>query len=108
MNDTTLIIIMGILLLFVVFVLPQIRLRRDIPSLIRIFREAKAVGVKNAKTIEELRLKPPSGIRSLIRGSHHMQDALQVLNKANIIQSTEDGRMYLSEENLVSSKWCGK
>ena len=108
MNDTPSIIIMGILFIFVLFVLPQIRLRLDIPSLIRTFREAKAVGVKNAKTIEELKLEPPTGIRSFIRGSDHMQNAVQVLMKANIIQTTEDGKMYISEQDLASSKWCGK
>jgi len=108
MNDTTFTIIIGVILLFMLFVLPQIRLRRDIPSLIRIFREARAVGVKNAKTIEELRLEPPSGIRSFIRGSDHMQNTLRELMKANIIKSTEDGRMYLSEGDLASSKWRDK
>ena len=107
MSDTTLTIIIGILLLFVVFVLPEIRLRRNIPSLIRIFREAKAVDVKNAKTMEELRLEPPSMTRSLL-GGVPMQNALLVLKKAKIIQSTEDGKMYISEQDLASSKWCGK
>lgn len=108
MNDTILIIVLGILIIFVWFVLPQIRLRQDIPSLISIFREARAVGIENAKTIEQLRLEPPVGVRSFIRGSFHMQDALEALKKANIIQSTKDGRMFLSEENLALSKWSRK
>jgi hypothetical protein len=108
MNDITLGIIMGILLLFVVFILPEIRLRRNIPYLIRIFREAKADVAKNAKTVEELGLKPLSITHSLFGGGIPVQNALQVLKQAKIIQSTEDGKMYLSEENLASSKWHDK
>ena len=43
-----------ILLLVAMFVIPQWRLRRAIPQVIRIFREGNAIGSKNAKTLDEL------------------------------------------------------
>jgi len=107
MNDITLTILMGVVTLFVAFVLPQIRLRRDIPSLIRIFREARAIGVKNAKTTEELGLKPQRVTPFLFRVGDPMQTALKALKKSKVIQSTEDGKMYLSEEDLLTTKWRG-
>ena len=107
MNDTTSLIILVVLLLFVMFVLPQLLLRRAIPSLIRIFRERNAVGADNAKTSEELGLKPRTVTQSLFKGRDYKVTALQVLKNANVIQSTEDGKLYLSEANLSSSKWKG-
>ena len=107
MSDTTIIVILVVFLLFVMFVLPQLLLRRAIPSVIRILRQGKAVGIENAKTIEELGLKPKNIAQAIFRGRDYKITALQVLRNANIIQSTEDGKLYLSEENLSNSKWKG-
>jgi hypothetical protein len=108
MSDTTVILILVALLLFVMFVLPQLRLRIAVPSVIRLFRQSNAVGVKNAKTIEELGLKPKSVGQAIIRGQDYKMTALEVLKKAEVIQSTEDGKLYLSEEKLSNSKWKGR
>ncbi|OGO59306.1 MAG: hypothetical protein A2025_00585 [Chloroflexi bacterium RBG_19FT_COMBO_47_15] len=107
MSDTTIIVILVVLMLFVMFVLPQLLLRRAIPSVIRIFRQGKAVGIENAKTVEELGLKPKNMAQAILRGREYKITALQVLRNANIIQGTEDGKLYLSEKDLSSSKWKG-
>jgi hypothetical protein len=107
MSDTTVIFILVGLMLFVMFILPQLLLRRAIPSVIRVFRQGKAVGVENAKTVEELGLKPKSMAQAIFRGREYKITALEVLRNANVIQSTEDGKLYLSEENLSNSKWKG-
>jgi len=108
MSDTTIIVILVVFLLFVMFVLPQLLLRRAIPSVIRIFRQGNAVGIENAKTIEELGLKPKSIAQAIFSGRDYKITALQVLKNANVIQGTEDGKLYLSEENLSNSKWKGR
>jgi hypothetical protein len=108
MSDTTVILILVALLLFVMFVLPQLRLRIAVPSVIRLFRQSNAVGIENAKTIEELGLKPKSMGQAIIRGQDYKMTALAVLKKAEVIQSTEDGKLYLSEENLEHSRWKGR
>jgi hypothetical protein len=107
MSDTTIIVIMMAFLLFVLFVLPQILLRWAIPSVIRMFRQGNAVGIENAKTIEELGLKPKNIAQAILRGRDYKITALQVLRNANVLQSTEDGKLYLSKENLSNSKWKG-
>jgi hypothetical protein len=107
MSDTSVIVILVVLMLFVMFILPQLLLRRAIPSVIRIFRQGNAVGIENAKTIEELGLKPKSVAQGILRGHEYKITALQVLRNANVILDTEDGKLYLSEENLSNSKWKG-
>jgi hypothetical protein len=108
MSDTTSIVILVVVLLFVMFVLPQLRLRIAIPSVIRLFRQSNAVGIENAKTIEELGLKPKSMARAVFSGQDYKMTALQVLRKAEVIQSTEDGKLYLSEKGLSNSRWKGR
>jgi hypothetical protein len=107
MSDTTIIIILMALVLFVMFILPQLLLRRAIPSIIRIFRQGNAVGIENAKTLEELGLKRKNTAQAIFRGREYKITALEVLKNANVIQTTEDGKLYLSEENLSNSKWKG-
>jgi hypothetical protein len=100
-------VILVSLMLFVMFILPQLLLRRAIPSIIRIFRQGNAVGIENAKTFEELGLKPKNMAQAIFRGREYKVTALEVLKNANVIQTTEDGKLYLSEENLSNSKWKG-
>ena len=107
MSDTTIMIILVVLMLFIMFILPQFLLRRAIPSIIRTFRQSKAVGRENAKTVEELGLKPKNVAAAVFRGREYKVTALQVLRNANVIQSTEDGKLFLSEEDLSNSKWKG-
>jgi hypothetical protein len=108
MSDTTVMLILVAVLLFLVFILPQLRLRISIPSIIRLFRRSNAVGINNAKTIEELGLKPKNIGQAIIRGQDYKMTALEVLKKAQVIQNTEDGKLFLSEENLSNSKWKGR
>lgn len=71
--------------------------------MIKIFRQNSALDKKTAKTIDELGLRP----RGFMEGMFHTRDfkpyALDALVKAEIIKSTEDGRIYLDEEKLMTS-----
>ena len=86
------------------FVYPQWRLRRAIPKVVPIFRRSNAVDIKNAKTLDELGLKLPSMMHTIFGRRDYKRYALQALIRAEIIQVTEDGKFYLSEENLLASK----
>jgi hypothetical protein len=108
MNETTTLMLLTALTLIIIFVLPQIMLRRAISSVIRTFRQSKAVGAQNAKTIDELGLRPKSMIRAIFRGAQYKTTALLVLRNATVIESTENGKLYLSEENLSRSRWRGR
>jgi hypothetical protein len=108
MSDTTILILFTALLLIVIFVLPQIMLRSAISSVIRTFRQSKAVGAQNARTIDELGLRPKSMMKAIFQGTQYKTTALLVLRNARVIESTEDKKLYLSEENLSRSKWKGR
>jgi hypothetical protein len=107
-SETTTLIIFTALLLIIIFVVPQIMLRRATSSIIRTLRQRNAVGAQNAKTIDELGLRPKSMIQAIFRGAQYKNTAMLVLRNARVIENTEDGKLYLSEENLSNSKWKGR
>jgi len=90
-------------ILLALFIVPQWRLKRAIHQVIRIFREHNAIGIDNSKTIDELGMRSPCMLERMLRGRDYKQYALRALMKAAIIQTTEDGRLYLSEEKLLAS-----
>ncbi|MDP7286106.1 MAG: hypothetical protein QF906_02700 [Dehalococcoidales bacterium] len=79
---------------------------RNVPKVIRIFRENNAVGPKNAKTIEELGLKPKSMFERALRMRDYKPRALQFLMSVTIIDTTEEGKVYLDEDKLLQApRW---
>jgi hypothetical protein len=109
MATVAFIIILVALFILVAFVLPRWGLRRAIPSVIQIFRGSNAVGHSNAKTIDELGLKPARKgmIETMFGPRDYRLAAVAHLVKAKVVQITEDRKFYLSEENLAASKWKG-
>lgn len=105
MNVETVIVIILIfvLLLALMFIIPRWRLKRAIRQVIQIFRKHNATDRKNAKTIDELGLRPPGVMEGMFRGRDFKPYALSALIKAEIIQRTEDGKLYLSEDRLTAS-----
>ena len=103
MSSVILIVLIIVLMLAALFILPQWRLRRAIRQVIRILREHNAVGIKNARTIDELGLRPRRMLEGMFKGRDYKKYALSALMKAEIIQITEDGRLYLSEDKLIAS-----
>ena len=96
-----LIVLAGVALL----VIPQWRLRRATPQVIRMFRDHNAVGIKNAKTEAELGFKRRSIMEGMFRGRDYKPYALTALIRMEIIQMTGDGKLYLSEEKLADSRF---
>ncbi len=74
--------------------------RRAAFRVIEIFREHKAIGIQQAKTIDELGLKPPSFIERFGRMRDYKQTALNLLVKADAIRMTQDGKLYIPEEKF--------
>jgi len=105
MNDTLMVIILIIVFVVVALVLPQFMVMRSAPKVIRIFREKDAVGEKKAKAMEELGIKQRSMIENVLRRRDYKPRALQLLLSANVVQMTEDGKLYLDEENLSMTRW---
>ena len=102
MNNNTIIVILVILLLLALFfIIPQFMTRRAVLKLIRTFRDHNAVGIDNAKTLEELGLRFPSFFQRMVMPRDYRPRALQILISANVIGYTEDQKLYLIEENLL-------
>ena len=108
MNDTTLIIPLLVVTGLALFVLPWWRIKRAVPQIVRIFREQNAIGIKNAKAPEELGVSLPGMMEGVLSRRDYKRYALKALMKAEVIQMTEDGKFYLSEEKLLSSNLYNK
>ena len=83
------------------FLIPRWLTRRAARQVIKIFRGHNATDAKNAKSIDELGLVPPGMLERMMRRRDYKPYALNALTKAEIIQATEDGKLYLSEEKLA-------
>ena len=102
-TDIMIIVLIVLIGLAAMFFIPQWRMKRTIPKVIRVFRECSAIDAKNARTIDELGLRPRGMMEGMLRGRDYRQYALTALMRAGIIETTDDGRLYLVEEKLFES-----
>lgn len=105
MSDVVIIVLIAIVFVAMALVLPQWMLLRTVPKVIRIFRAHNAIGEKNAKTIGELGLHPKTIFERMLKMRDYKPRTLQFLLKTTVIEMTEDGKVYLSEENLSQTRW---
>jgi hypothetical protein len=103
MGTVLFIVLAVVILLLAMFAIPHWRIKRAVSQVIQIFRDYNAVGIKNAKTIDELGLRPRGMMDGMFKGRDYRQYALSALVRSEIIQMTEDGRLYLSEDKLLAS-----
>jgi hypothetical protein len=90
-------VLMGILVIFV----SGLMSRRTLQTLIKMFRNAQALSPETAKFADEIGFKDRSILIFTIVRDYKPQ-ALQLLIKENIIQVTEDGKLFLSEQTLAN------
>lgn len=83
--------------------LPARLTRRAMGQVIRRFYEHGAINPQNAKTLDALGLRPPSFVEKISRPRDYKPSALKVLQQIGAIQITDEGRLYLAEENLHES-----
>jgi len=81
--------------------------KRAVRQVIAIFERHNAIGIQQAKSVNELGLTPPSLIDRFTRMRDYKQNALSVLLKANIVQTTEEGKLFISAEKLAELKSKG-
>lgn len=104
MNDWIVIALLFVVLLFALFVIPQFMMKRAVRAVIRILRDNHATGIKEAKTAEELGLQPKRLVERMMKPRDYKPRALQLLMSQEIVQMTEDGKLYLLEEKLDASR----
>ena len=103
MNETLILVALVIAGIIIVIFVPRFLLKRAITRVIQIFRDHNATSGKNAKTTAELGLNPLSWSERMFRLRDYKPQALDLLRRADIVQETEGGRLYLSEDKLASS-----
>ena len=94
------------ILIAVTFFAPRYLLKRAISQVLTIFRESHAVDKRNAKTLIEMGLGPATFYQRMMRTRDYKPYAIDILSKNEIIMMTDDGRHYLSEENLAMSRFA--
>jgi hypothetical protein len=84
--------------------------KRAVGQVVAIFQKHNAIGIRQAKTVNELGLTPPSLMDRFTRMRDYKQNALSILMKADVVQTTEEGKLFISEEKLAQlrSKGVGK
>jgi hypothetical protein len=96
-----------ILIAFVAIVyIPVVMTKRAMVKVIRIFCRHNAVGVRKAKTIDELGLRPPDFFQRLLKPRDYKPYALQVLKQTGIVEMTNDGKLYINENKLEERLRC--
>ena len=80
------------------------KLKRALRQIVAVFRAKGAISPKTAKTLEELGLMTGSGLLSnMFKPRDYRPYALRALTEANILKGTQDGRFYISEDELDHS-----
>ena len=102
MPDILSLIILILMVLFATIVIPQIMIYRSIPAVIQKFRDHNAVSEAQAQSVDSLGL----GAKPIFSsgGKTYQPKALQVLLKAEIVMSDENGAVYLNEEEYAKSR----
>ncbi len=77
-------------------------IKRTIPKVIRIFEQKDAIGIRNAKTVEELGLRQKSFLEGMLSRRDYKPKVLEFLMRTNIVQTTEDGKLYITQQTLDS------
>ena len=81
--------------------------KRAVGQVISIFQKCNAIGIQQAKAVNELGLTPPSLMDRFTRMRDYKQNALSILMKANIVQTTEEGKLFISAEKLAELRSKG-
>ncbi len=104
--QTTAIVVM--VLLVVILIVGALQLmhflfRRAVRKVVALFRQQGATSPARAKSPAELGLAPVNPLDRMFRFRDYRPEALRALGQADIIKWTEEGSLYLSEDELERS-----
>lgn len=77
--------------------------KRGMRHVVLAFRERGATDYEHAVTAQELGVVRGRLYDRMFKIRDYKPDALNILLQADVVQMTEEGRLYLSEENLAHS-----
>lgn len=104
-RDILFILAIGIIGVVTWVLTQQWMMKRSSRQVIHIFRKYNAIGIQNAKTVEELGLKRRPRLQSMFRRRDWKPQALAFLIHNNVVFTTEDGKLYITEESVASATW---
>ncbi|MBU1208757.1 MAG: hypothetical protein KKH04_17830 [Proteobacteria bacterium] len=93
-------VLIMVALLMLAFFIANRMTRRAVSRVVEIFRKHQAIGIHQAKTIDELGLRPPNLLERVSRMRDYKQNALKILLKGEVIHLTEEGKLYITEEKI--------
>jgi hypothetical protein len=99
--------ILGLMLLVSV-IISGLLVRRATFQVIGRFCSLEALDPGKARTVEDLGLAPPEFFQRMFRARDYKPHALQSLSKAGIVRSTQEGKLYMTEERLADNLKCEK
>ncbi len=105
-NSTLTILVLALLAFLAVFVIPVLMTRLASNRVIKIFCQHQALTAAQARTPQDLGLAPLGFFDRLTKPRDYKQQALQYLRQTGVIQSTPDGRLYLSPATLKNDVRC--
>jgi hypothetical protein len=106
MENNLVFLILMVIFLGAAFYVPLLLTKRAMIKIIETFCRQNAVGVRNARTAGELGLRPPGLFGRGMMLYDYKPYALQALMQAGIVQSTEDAKLYMTEERLNENLRC--
>ena len=80
-------------------------IKRNTRKVISIFQQKNAVGIKNAKTADELGLTPKPFFQRMTSTRDYKPKALELLVQASVVCLTEDGKLYITDQSLAKATW---
>ncbi len=98
-----LIVLIMLLLIALAVAVSNFMMRRAIKAVLKLMRDGQALSPDTAKTSDELGFRGRNMFNFKLLRDYRPQ-AMQLLITANIIQTTDDGRIFLSEENLAKTR----
>jgi len=95
-------ILVILLLLAISFLVSNLLIRRALRAVIKMFRDTQSITPETAKMAEDIGFKK-HGLLQFRGLRDYKPTALQFLMKNEVVRSTEDGRLFLSEETLAQT-----
>src|SRR5512135_792204 len=106
MVNVLLILVLSVAVFAALFLIPSLMTRRAAFKVIKVFCQADALDAEHARTPDELGLVPPAFFERLTRPRDYRPHALRFLREANIVLTTADGKLYLSQRELDQEARC--
>jgi hypothetical protein len=103
--DILLVLLLFLIMISSIIFLPAWMIRRNTRKVIAIFRKNNAIDIKNAKTASELGITPRSFLENIGRLRDYKPKVLELLIKNNVVNVTEEGKLYITDESVANITW---